>query len=86
MLKGELYVKQKISRFTIPKCHSEEVWRKVEKLRNSRTYEVTLANGDVVRKGRKVAQDIWLRKFEYQCGGHYRKIQWKIRKSDETAF
>ena len=64
---------------------SEEVWNKVEELRNSRAYEVTLANGDVVRKGKKVAQDIWLRKLECQCGGHFRKIHWEINKSGETA-
>lgn len=64
---------------------SEEVWGKVEELRNSRAYEVTLANGGVVRKGKKVAHDIWVRKLVCQCGGHFRKIRWEIKKSGETA-
>jgi DNA invertase Pin-like site-specific DNA recombinase len=66
---------------------SEEDWNKAEEIRKSKTMEVNSPeNKEERKKGKKPAQDIWLKKLRCSCGSSFRKNKWRVNKTGEAAF
>lgn len=66
---------------------SEEDWDKAEQIRKSKTLEANSnKNIEERKKGKKLAQDIWVRKLRCSCGSSFRKNKWRVNKTGEAVF
>lgn len=66
---------------------SEEDWDKAEEIRKSKTMEANSPeNKEERKKGKKPAQDLWVKKLRCSCGSSFRKNKWRVNKNGEAAF
>lgn len=74
--------------FDYPPIVSSTEWDKVQEIRQSKTLKM---NGEskleTVCRGKKKAEDVWLRKLKCKCGSSYRKSKWRTnKKTGEIVF
>lgn len=64
---------------------TEEQWDKCDKIRRSKVTAVS-KNGKKVVYGKKVSNDVYLRKLKCKCGSPFRKNKWRKNKNGEDAY
>lgn len=64
---------------------SEEQWKRCDKIRRSKVTAVS-KNGKKVVYGKRISNDVYLRKLKCKCGSPFRKNKWRKNKSGEEAY
>lgn len=61
-------------------------WDKAQEIRKSKVLKVNVEGKNIV-KGKRIAEDIWLRKLKCCCGSTFRRNKWRTnKKSNEEVF
>ncbi|MGN0744557.1 MAG: recombinase family protein [Christensenellales bacterium] len=63
---------------------SEEIWDQCKALRDSKTAKRVDARGNIVEKGERRSENIWVKKLVCKCGSHFRMDKWHINKTGIT--
>ena len=63
----------------------EEVFRRCEEIRKSRTTKMVVNQGERTY-GKRASQDVWLRKLRCKCGSTFRKNKWRTNKRGDTVY
>ena len=63
---------------------SEEIWDTCKEIRESKTQKIVDAKGNIVEKGERKSQNIWVKKLLCNCGKHFRMDKWHINKTGIT--
>lgn len=65
---------------------SEDDWDRVQGIRKSKAIQVNVDGKNKI-KGKRIAEDVWLRKLRCRCGSSYRKNKWRTnKKSGEEVY
>ena len=64
---------------------SEEVFMRCEEIRKSRTTKMIVNKGERTY-GKKISQDVWLRKLRCTCGSTFRKNKWRTNQRGDDVF
>lgn len=64
---------------------SEEVFKRCEEIRKSRTTKMIVNKGERTY-GKRASQDVWLRKLRCACGSTFRKNKWRTNQRGDTVF
>ena len=64
---------------------SEELFRRCEEIRKSRTTKMIVNKGERTY-GKRASQDVWLRKLRCACGSTFRKDKWRTNKRSDTVY
>lgn len=64
---------------------SEEVFKRCEEIRKSRTTKLVVNKGERTY-GKKISQDVWLRKLRCTCGSTFRKNKWRTNQRGDDVF
>ncbi|MDF2883415.1 MAG: Site-specific recombinase, invertase Pin s [Clostridiaceae bacterium] len=64
---------------------NQEDWDKVQEIRKTKTLKVNI-DGENIIKGKKISQNVWLRKLRCNCGSTFRKGIWNSNKSGIKSF
>lgn len=78
------YIYKKIK---IPPIVSEEDWDEVQRIMKSKTTKINgVSRNELKTRGKKRAEDVWLRKLRCKCGSSFRKNKWRTNKTGEDVF
>ena len=64
---------------------SEEVFRRCEEIRRSKTTKMIVNKGERTY-GKMKSQDVWLRKLRCTCGSTFRKNKWRTNQRGDTVY
>ena len=64
---------------------SEELFRRCEEIRKSRTTKMIINKGERTY-GKRASQDVWLRKLRCACGSTFRKDKWRTNQRGDTVY
>ena len=64
---------------------SEELFRRCEEIRKSRTTKMIINKGERTY-GKRASQDVWLRKLRCACGSTFRKDKWRTNQRVDTVY
>lgn len=64
---------------------SEEIWDKCIEIRKNRTTKIKV-NNEERAYGKKITEDVWLKKLRCSCGSTFRKNKWRTNKRGDEVF
>lgn len=65
---------------------SEEIFNRCAEIRKSKTTKMITNNGGERTYGKRVSQDVWLRKLRCKCGSTFHKCKWHTNKRGDTVY